>query len=438
MCLSYEQIQSYITTFAQSDERIRAVLLQGCRAAGVHDEYSGYNLLFVVDSVKSVKALLKNTNWLNGLYDTVALRKTTGDSIATLYNNGLSLQVRLRETKAVNINEPTLVWLDKDEKYNDIILPEPMPTMVTRDTFDGLCQTFWWELAGVTTAICRQELPAAVAGLNNARTALFEMLEYSLSSGAEQADVGANYRHMQKLLPAEHWKQLRETYTADDYPALWRAIDAAAELFGTAAGDVAATYDFDYQSHDMSGERVKGLIAFRQEQAAAKIKSVTCAFTGRRPQALPWGTDDGDPRARSFAAEVRDLIEDTYNQGYRNFICGMAQGFDLLVCEQLILLKKTHCPDMIIVAAIPGKDQYKSWEPDQVERYEACLKHCDVKRVLAQFCNAESYHKRNRWMVDNANRLIACWEGEPSGGTGRTVGYADTHGVEIVKIWPST
>jgi uncharacterized phage-like protein YoqJ len=166
-------------------------------------------------------------------------------------------------------------------------------------------------------------------------------------------------------------------------------------------------------------------------------RAITCAFTGRRPPSLPWRYDDEHSAARAFARELRAVIKRSYDDGFRVFLCGMAQGIDLLACEQTIILHESGFSDMQIIAAIPGHDQTKNWPRSLIKRYEVCLERCHGRKVLSQFCSAESYHMRNRWMVDNADRLIAVWEGNPNGGTGRTVAYAQKQGVEVVRLWPS-
>ena len=245
--------------------------------------------------------------------------------------------------------------------------------------------------------------------------------------------IGKAGRYLQKFLPSQIWRDFTETYANGEYPQMWKAMFAAGEVFGKVAQEVADHYGFTYPYK--CEQRVTEFVKIRQAEATDKLKSTTCAFTGRRPQSLPWGYDDGHPDARAFAKRISTEIEKSYKEGYRNFICGMAQGVDLLACEQAILLKKTTCPDLVLIAAVPGKDQTRGWPSEQIERYNTCLKHCDVRRILSQFCNTETYHYRNRWMVDNASRLIAVWEGDPSGGTGRTVTYAESKGVDVVPLW---
>ena len=35
----------------------------------------------------------------------------------------------------------------------------------------------------------------------------------------------------------------------------------------------------------------------------------TCCFTGHRPEKLPWGWDEGDPRCRRLKEKLRDAVE---------------------------------------------------------------------------------------------------------------------------------
>jgi uncharacterized phage-like protein YoqJ len=47
------------------------------------------------------------------------------------------------------------------------------------------------------------------------------------------------------------------------------------------------------------------------------------------------------------------------------------------------------------------------------------------------------YQKRNEWMVDNADMVIAVWDGT-SGGTANCVKYAQKQGVAVWRINPAT
>ena len=71
---------------------------------------------------------------------------------------------------------------------------------------------------------------------------------------------------------------------------------------------------------------------------------ISCCFSGYRPGKLPWGNDENDPRCRALKVRLRDVMEAAYDEGYRHFICGMAQGCDLYFCELALQLRGERPP----------------------------------------------------------------------------------------------
>lgn len=51
-----------------------------------------------------------------------------------------------------------------------------------------------------------------------------------------------------------------------------------------------------------------------------------CAFTGYRPQKMPFGFNEADPRCVEFKARLLDTIEGLIGKGYVHFISGGAMG----------------------------------------------------------------------------------------------------------------
>ena len=49
-----------------------------------------------------------------------------------------------------------------------------------------------------------------------------------------------------------------------------------------------------------------------------------CAFTGYRPQKMPFGFNESDPRCVDFKRRVKETIQALYDMGYRHFISGGA------------------------------------------------------------------------------------------------------------------
>lgn len=72
------------------------------------------------------------------------------------------------------------------------------------------------------------------------------------------------------------------------------------------------------------------------------MKVKKCAFTGHRPQSLPFGFNETDERCialkQTLRAEIIKLIED---EGVTHFISGMAIGVDMYAAEIVLGLKSS-------------------------------------------------------------------------------------------------
>ncbi len=158
----------------------------------------------------------------------------------------------------------------------------------------------------------------------------------------------------------------------------------------------------------------------------------SCCFTGHRPAKLPWGTNENDPRCRALREEISSRLVGIYEAGYRHFICGMAIGCDMLFADAVLALRTAH-PDVSLEAAIPCGTQPDKWSAGQRQRYNRLLDSCDKVTVLQISYTPDCMQRRNRYMVDHASLLLACYNGHP-GGTMNTILYAQRQDVKVILI----
>lgn len=129
---------------------------------------------------------------------------------------------------------------------------------------------------------------------------------------------------------------------------------------------------------------------------------------------------------------VYDSLEEAIQKGYDYFLCGMAQGFDLYALECLIQLKQKY--SIQIEACIPFEGQEKYFSQENKRRYRTYLTWCDKKTVLFEGYRNNCFLVRDRYMVDNADLLLAYCK-EIKSGTGYTVRYAQKKGVPLVNLY---
>lgn len=161
----------------------------------------------------------------------------------------------------------------------------------------------------------------------------------------------------------------------------------------------------------------------------------TCCFTGHRPEKLPWGSDESDPRCAALKRKIYDAVEAAYDEGMRHFICGMARGCDFYFAEAVLELRRTHA-DMTLEAAVPFPGQADGWpEPDRA-RWRSILALCDLETLVQEHYSQGCMLRRNRYMVDHSALVIAVYDGA-SGGTRRTLEYALRQKVPFLDISPT-
>jgi uncharacterized phage-like protein YoqJ len=167
-------------------------------------------------------------------------------------------------------------------------------------------------------------------------------------------------------------------------------------------------------------------------------KARTIAFTGHRPESLPFGENELSPACIRLKAMLLTEIMDRASQGYGIFYCGAARGSDITFGELVLLAKATEYPEIRLVCVVPHEEQAKSWSEHWRDRYYGLLKQADETVLLSTRYTSGCYHRRNRYMVDKADALISVYDGLPTGGTAYTVEYARQKGKEVVIINPDT
>ena len=134
-----------------------------------------------------------------------------------------------------------------------------------------------------------------------------------------------------------------------------------------------------------------------------------CAFTGYRPQKMPFGFNESDPRCIDFKRRVKDTIQALYDMGYRHFISGGALGMDMFAAEAVLELRARH--DRLFAQA-------------------------DITTATGHAYTRSAMFRRNHYLVDNADLLLAAYDGQP-GGTAMTCELARRYDVPVMKIKPT-
>lgn len=147
----------------------------------------------------------------------------------------------------------------------------------------------------------------------------------------------------------------------------------------------------------------------------------TCCVTGHRE--LPQEKRPG------IEAALRQEIMAAIADGYTRFLCGFAEGADLMFAALIVELKG-QTPGLRLEAAIP----YLARLYHQNRAFHDLVAACDDMKIISEKNTRGCYHARNRYMVDESSRVIAVHDGRETGGTWYTINYANKHKKEVRTI----
>lgn len=161
----------------------------------------------------------------------------------------------------------------------------------------------------------------------------------------------------------------------------------------------------------------------------------TCCFTGHRPQKLGYGENSiqCDELKNRLEELIIELIE---KEAVTHFISGVALGVDTYAAK-IVLNLKTRYPDITLECAIPCENQAEKWNERDRDVYYDLISKCDKETLLQQKYSSDCMQRRNEYMVDNSDYVIAVWNGKPSA-TGNTVKYARKNNKMVLLVVSQT
>lgn len=141
------------------------------------------------------------------------------------------------------------------------------------------------------------------------------------------------------------------------------------------------------------------------------------AVTGHRPSKLGYEYNLNGPFSTFIRDKLREII---VSHKPKTMISGMALGVDTIWAELAI---ENQVP---LIAAIPFIGQESHWPEDAQNKYNKILNHelTTIQVICGPGYSAYKMQKRNEWMVDQCDLLVAVWNGT-AGGTKNCVDYAE-------------
>ena len=157
-----------------------------------------------------------------------------------------------------------------------------------------------------------------------------------------------------------------------------------------------------------------------------------CCVTGHRPSRFPFPRTEENSDFIRYLSELNKTIEQLINYGFDHFISGMADGADLDFAHCILgFQQRGH--KITLEGALPYP--IKDIEYQTADIRKKLIGRCDSVTVVSDHYFRGCMHKRNRYMVDKAELVLAIWNRESKGGTWSTIEYATARKKEIRYIY---
>jgi aminoglycoside 6-adenylyltransferase len=265
---SEQEMVELIVKTARSDERIRAVIMNGSRANpnAPRDIFQDYDIVYIVTEVSPFR---QDPNWIKQFGELMIMQMPDDmldpppgddDSFAYLmqFTDGNRIDLTLYPIAKLNElghDSLSLLLLDKDGIIKGLAPPNEgdyLPQPPTPKEYADCCNEFWWVCPYVAKGLWREEILYAKHLFDGAvREPLMKMLTWYVGVKTRfSSSPGKFGKYLDQYLEPELWDVLQKTYADASYENTWEALYTMCHLFRLTARQVAKHFGFEYPQRD--------------------------------------------------------------------------------------------------------------------------------------------------------------------------------------------
>ncbi len=158
-------------------------------------------------------------------------------------------------------------------------------------------------------------------------------------------------------------------------------------------------------------------------------KPLAMCFSGHRPEKLPANGNESFEGIKQLKSLIGLHIYEAINEGYNVFYTGMARGIDMYAAAAVIDLQRQY-RHIKLKCAVPYRGQIDRCKGKEAYDYGYIMNHADEVIYLQENYTRDCMRKRNQYMVDHSDKLLAV-VGSYKSGTGMTINMAKRKGIPI-------
>ncbi|MEP7143523.1 MAG: aminoglycoside 6-adenylyltransferase [Ferruginibacter sp.] len=267
---SEEEIITLILTVAKSDERIRAVLLNGSRA-NLHikpDLFQDFDIVYIVNEINT---FINDHTWIDIFGERLMLQMPGDMAFGEEKNSNISFRYLMlfKDHNRIDLtlfpldkfeNEfehdslAILLW-DKDNLFPNLPASSDIDYHIKRPTqkmFADCCNEFWWVCTNVAKGLWRQEITYARDMLEMpVRKMFLQIIAWHI--GVEtgfSVSFGKSGKNMQSLLSPVLYDKILLTCPDADLENTWKSLFIMADIFSDLAVKISGNLCFEYNLNE--------------------------------------------------------------------------------------------------------------------------------------------------------------------------------------------
>lgn len=256
-----------ILGFAEADDRIRVVLMNGSRVNPnvTPDPFQDYDIATFVTEVEPFRnegyvvphfgdVLVVEQPLLgpwppadaDGSYHNYNIQLLDGNRIDLSFSPVGTVEAHLTDSL-------TAVLLDKDMRIPSLPAPSESNYLITpptRERYDGCCAGFFFAMGShIPKTIWRRKLPLLKFYIEWWLREIVVMMlgwEIGVRTGWDKS-LGSTGKHLETLLPPDVWNEYGATYVGPDYDDIWESLFLFHRIFQRSAERVAEEFGYRFQ-----------------------------------------------------------------------------------------------------------------------------------------------------------------------------------------------
>ena len=258
------EVINQILDFAHSEDRVRAVMLNGSRvnSKAPKDIMQDYDVVFFIRSLEDL-SYKTSRKWISIFGELVILQQNDFEDGSYIFlmqfKDGVRIDLCFKnitnidaETKKDTLSK---ILLDKDNIAIELPLPNDSIHYVQKPTekdFVNVLNEAWWIQTYVAKALWRDELPFAKYTFD---VILIDCIQKLLSwhIGVEynwNINVGKYYKWFKKLLSEELYNEFVTLYPTVNYEEMWQSLFHAGKFTKKIGEELAKKLGFIYPIQD--------------------------------------------------------------------------------------------------------------------------------------------------------------------------------------------